>query len=123
MDLLDFNRFTGRVRLMKAGACTTYIKRRGKLVKMDLPSLPLGILNEAKLNTDDVTLCEDDRIVMVSDGVLTGSPDWIERLVLSWEDTSAEQLASQLVGEARRRRQGDHDDDITAIAMRVALNV
>ncbi len=123
MDLLDFNRFTGRVRLMKAGACTTYIKRRGKLVKMDLPSLPLGILNEAKLNTDDVTLCEDDRIVMVSDGVLTGSPDWIERLVLSWEDTSAEQLASQLVEEARRRRQGDHDDDITAIAMRVALNV
>ena len=122
LDMLDFNRFTGRVRLMKAGACTTYIKRSGKLLKMDLPSLPLGILSEAKLNTDDTVLTRDDRVVMVSDGALIGSPDWLERLVLSWEDTSAEGLASQIVEEARRRRQGDHDDDITAIAMRVVVN-
>ena len=122
MDLLDFNLFTGRARLMKAGACTTYIKKNSKLLKKDMPSLPLGILNESKLIKEDVTLSADDVIVMVSDGVMVGSAEWLEKLILTFREGSAEQLASYIVEEARRRRQNDHDDDITAIALRVVEN-
>ena len=122
MDLIDFNCFTGRVRLMKAGACTTYVKKNGKLLQKEMPSLPLGILNEARFSKEDVVLTKDDWIVMVSDGVMIGSPEWIEKLILSWRDGSAEQLAARIVNEAQKRRRNDHDDDITAIAMRVAEN-
>lgn len=122
LDLVDFNCFTGKAGLMKAGACTTYVKKHSKLFKKDMPSLPLGILNEARFIKEDVTLTKDDWIVMVSDGVLIGSPDWIERLILSWREGSAEELAAHIVDEAARRRKGDHDDDITAIAMRVVEN-
>lgn len=122
MDLMDFNCFTGRVGLMKAGACTTYIKKNGKLMQKEMPSLPLGILNEARFSKEDVVLTKDDWIVMVSDGVMIGSPEWIERLILTWREGSAEQLAAQIVKEAQKRRKNDHDDDITAIAMRVVEN-
>ena len=122
MDLMDFNCFTGRVGLMKAGACTTYIKKNGKLLQKEMPSLPLGILNEARFSKEDVVLTKDDWIVMVSDGVMIGSPEWIERLILTWREGSAEQLAARIVSEAQKRRKNDHDDDITAIAMRVVEN-
>lgn len=122
LDMLDFNLFTGRARLMKAGACTTYIKKSSKLMKKDLPSLPLGILNESKLIKEDVSLNADDVIVMVSDGVMIGTTEWLEKLILSFREGSAEQLAAAIVDEASRRRRGDHDDDITAIALRVVEN-
>lgn len=122
LDMADFNLFTGRLKLMKAGACTTFIRRGSKLIRKDMPSLPLGILSEARFIKEDVTLSADDMIVMVSDGALIGSPDWIEKLILSWRKAAAEDLAAQIVEEARRRRMNDHDDDITAIAMRVVEN-
>lgn len=123
LDLVSFNRFTGRAELMKAGACTTYVMRSGRLLKKELPSLPLGILNEARLIGEDVVLSEDDRIVMVSDGALIGSPGWLEKLIGSWGEESAEDFAAHIVEEARRRRMNDHDDDITAIAIKVVENV
>lgn len=122
MDLMDFNCFTGRAALMKAGACTTFIRRGGKMLKMDLPSLPLGILNEARFVKDELTLSKDDWIVLVSDGVLCGTADWVGKMIQSWREGSAEELAQHLVAEARNRRRGDHDDDITAVAMRVVEN-
>ena len=122
MDLLDFNCFTGRAELMKAGACTTYIKKNSKVYQKEMPSLPLGILNEARFIREDMVLTEDDWIVMVSDGALIGSPGWIEKLIASWREGSAEQLAAHIVDEAKKRRLNDHDDDITAIAMRVVEN-
>lgn len=122
LDLADFNLFTGRLSLMKAGACTTYIRRGMKLLEKDLPSLPLGILNEARFVREDVTLSTDDMIVMISDGALIGPQDWLGKLILSWHSSSAEELASRIVEEARSRRRDDRDDDITAIAMRVREN-
>ena len=122
LDLLDFNLYTGKARLMKAGACTTYVRRGARLLKKEMPSLPLGILNESKLVKEDVTLSADDVIVMVSDGALIGTQEWLERMIMTFREGSAEQLASAIVEEARRRRMNDHDDDITAIALRVVEN-
>lgn len=122
LDMIDFNCFTGRAGLMKAGACTTYIKKNSSLMQKDMPSLPLGILNEARFCKEDVTLTKDDWIVMISDGALIGPAEWLEKLILSWNNASAEELAAHIVDEAARRRKDGHDDDITAIAMRVVEN-
>lgn len=122
LDVTDFNCFTGKASLLKAGACATFVKKNSRLYVKESPSLPLGILNEARFCREEMTLGEDDWIVMVSDGVMTGSTDRLEKLILSWHEGSAEALAARIVEEARLRRQNDHDDDITAIAMRVVLN-
>ena len=122
LDLVDFNRFTGKLMLMKAGACTTYVRRSAKLMAKDIPSLPLGILNEARFIKEDVTLSKDDMIVMISDGAMIGSSEWIEKLILSWRKGSAEDLAARVVEEARRRRLNERDDDISALVLRVTEN-
>ena len=122
LDLADFNRFTGKLTLMKAGACTTFVRRSSKLLTKDMPSLPLGILNEARFIKEDVTLSKDDMVVMVSDGALIGSPGWIEKLIVSCRNSPAQDLAARIVEEARRRRAGDHDDDISAVVLRVTEN-
>lgn len=123
LDVTDFNRFTGKAELMKAGACATYVKKNSKLIKKEMSSLPLGILNEAKFIKEDVTLTQDDMIVMVSDGALIGDEGWLERLILSSREVSCEELSHLIVDEAAKRRKNDHDDDITALVMRVVINV
>lgn len=122
LDVMDFNLFSGKAELMKAGACTTYIKKNGRLMRRDIPSLPIGILTEARFQKEAVTLSKDDMIVMVSDGVMTGSDDWIEKLILSCHRGSAQDLSTQIVEEAAKRRR-EHDDDITALVFRVVERV
>lgn len=122
MDVVDFNLFTGKAAVRKAGACTTYIKRSGALIKKDLSSLPIGILSQAKFVREDVALKEGDFIVMVSDGVLSGNEEWLERMVTSFQEASAADLATNIVNEARLRRREMNDDDITALALKVVLN-
>ncbi len=122
LDVTDFNLFTGRAELLKAGGCATYIKKNSKLYQKELPSLPLGILQEAKFTKESVSLSEDDMIVMISDGALTGGDNWLERMIASSKEISSEELSTLIVDEAVKRRKDDHDDDITAMVMKVVMN-
>ncbi|MBQ4128675.1 MAG: SpoIIE family protein phosphatase [Ruminococcus sp.] len=122
LDVIDFNLFTGKAQLFKAGACITYIKKNSKIYRKDMSSLPVGILNEVKFAKEAITLTNDDLILMVSDGVLTKDDKWIEKLLMSWGDKSMEELSFAVVDEAKKHRNGGHDDDITALAVRVMDN-
>ena len=99
-----------------------YIKKNSKLIIKEMPSLPIGILNEAKFSKEAITLSKDDLIVMISDGAFFGDNQWIEKMILSWRESSAQELASYIVDEAVKRRNDSHDDDITAIAIKVIEN-
>lgn len=122
LDVIDFNLFSGKAEILKAGACTTYIKKNSKLIKKDMSSLPLGILNEVRFAKEAITLTDSDIMLMVSDGALVGEDGYIEKLVLNWGDKSMEELATAVVQEAKKRRNDGHDDDITALAVRVIDN-
>ena len=119
VDLAGVDLFTGGVTLKKAGAPLTYIKKGGRLLTREMPSLPAGILNNIKFSTDTIKLGAGDMIVMVSDGVITGDEKWLERLIRSWNEGSAQDLAQAVVQEAIRRRAQTRDDDITAVAIRL----
>lgn len=87
-----------------------------------MSSLPLGILNEVRFAKEAITLTDSDIMLMVSDGALVGEDGYIEKLVLNWGDKSMEELATAVVQEAKKRRNDGHDDDITALAVRVIDN-
>ena len=122
VDLAGVDLYTGGVTLSKAGAPLTYIKRGGRLTAREMPSLPAGILNNIKFSTESINLKAGDMIVMVSDGVLTGDERWLERLIKTWNEGSAQDLAQAVVQEAIRRRAEMKDDDITAVAIRLVDN-
>lgn len=122
LDVADINLFSGKVSLYKAGAPVTYVRKCGRVHRREFPSLPVGILNEVKFAKDAVTLHEGDVILMVSDGAVVGDDKWLEDLVRTWNEASCQDFASLVVNEAMKRRQNIHDDDITAIAVRLVEN-
>ncbi len=122
LDVVDFNLFSGKADIMKAGACATYIKKNSKIIRKDMSGLPVGILNEVKFMKESVTLSDGDMILMVSDGAVFSDDKWIEKMLLKFDDESVEDFALMVVDEAKKRRNDGHDDDITALAVKVIEN-
>ncbi len=122
LDVTSVDLYTGRVTLRKAGAPLTFVRKGGKVLTKEMPSLPAGILNGIKFSTDMVNLSAGDMVVMVSDGVITGDEKWLERLIRTWSEGSTQELARAVVSEAMKRRSESNDDDITALAIRITDN-
>lgn len=122
LDLTGVDLYTGRVTLKKAGAPATFVRKNGRVMVREMPSLPVGILNGVKFSSDAVNLSSGDMVVMVSDGVITGDEKWLEKLIRSWNEGSTQELARAVVDEAIKRRGDSPDDDITALAIRITDN-
>jgi stage II sporulation protein E len=122
LDVTSVDLYTGEVTLRKAGAPLTFIKKGGRVITRELPSLPAGILNNIKFSSDTIKLSTGDMVVMVSDGVVTGEEKWLEKLIKSWNEGSCRDLAQAVVAEAIKHRNDTREDDITALAMRITDN-
>ncbi len=122
IDVAGIDLFTGKLTLKKAGAPLTYIKKSGRVITREMPSLPAGILSGIKFSSDTINLSAGDMVVMVSDGVTAGDDKWLERLIKSWNEGSTQDLAQAVVNEAIKRRNSEREDDITAVAVRLTDN-
>ena len=122
VDLAKIDLFTGKTTLNKAGAAFTYIKKGGHLLKKTAESLPVGILGDIKFAKESVRLSGGDMIVMLSDGAVTSDEKWLEKLIKDFGDGTCADLAKTVVKEAMNRRKDGHDDDITAVAIRLIDN-
>lgn len=122
LDLTGVDLYTGKVTLKKAGAPATFVRKNGRVMVREMPSLPVGILNGVKFSSDTINLSSGDVVVMVSDGVITGNEKWLEKLIRSWNEGSTQELARAVVDEAIKRRGDSPDDDITALAIRITDN-
>jgi stage II sporulation protein E len=121
VDMVKLDLFDGSVTLNKAGAPFTYIKKGGRLLKKSAKSLPVGILGDVKFASDSVKLKGGDVIVMVSDGATLKDEKWLEDLIKSFKENDAcADLAKAVVNEAIKRRSDGHDDDITAVAIKIS---
>lgn len=116
LDIAEIDLFTGKTRLLKAGAAPTVIRRSGRAGKAQSTSLPAGILRGVTFDKAVITMKKDDIILMMSDGAVSEGTDWISAEIESWDDGSAQALAERISKCARRRRTDKKEDDITVIA-------
>ena len=112
-DCFCMNLRSGRSVISKAGAAQSYHIRKGLVTRIDLPSLPLGILCETDTSQYTFTAEEGDMIVMISDGVPTDSSMWFEDMLRSYGGQPAKDFAELLLQSAVSRRPEGDDDDIT----------
>lgn len=119
LDVASVDLFTGQVQLMKAGAPVSFVKKQDRVLRIDAPSLPAGILTDISFATEQVQLQPGDWLVMVSDGAIANGDEWLEEALLDWEEGNSQELADYLVEEAAARRTDGHDDDITAVAVTI----
>lgn len=113
VDICSIDLFTGKTKLYKAGACPTVILRSGRTATAECASLPIGILRDVAFDTAAVSLSKGDIIVIFSDGVSAEGTKWIFDEVLTFDGSTASQLADRIADSAKRRRTDGHDDDIT----------
>lgn len=121
LDIIKINMFSGKTQIMKAGAPTTFIRKNNKILRVDSPSLPTGILTDVSFSKDDCTLKAGDCILMISDGICACGDEWVEKELLKWSDKEDEkEFSTRIVKQAQFRRDDGRDDDITAIAIKIA---
>ena len=96
-----------------------FIRKNGIMYRVETPSLPIGILTDVEFTCTEDTLAPEDIIVIVSDGAVVCGEEWIERIILQWQDKSMQELAHLINDEATARRTDGHDDDITVLALRI----
>lgn len=119
MDIAALDLFSGNAEFLKAGAPTSMLRRSGKALMVDTPSLPIGILNDTRFSKSSETLSEGDLLILMSDGALSSGSDWIAEDVEKWEGRIPQELAEALVSKAIARRSDGHDDDITVLVLMV----
>lgn len=119
LDVCCVDLFSGETEILKAGAPLTLVKKKGRVMRIDAPSLPAGILTEVGFARERIALDDGDWILMVSDGAVANGDEWLEQQLDAWKGEDEQNLADFVVKEASRRRTDGHDDDVTAIAIRL----
>ena len=122
VDLMKINLFSGKAVFNKAGAPFSYVKKNGRLLKRAAESLPVGIIGDVKFSKESVKLSGGDVVVMLSDGAIAGDDKWLEKIIRDFDEGTCADLAKTVVKEAMDRRKAAHDDDITAVAVKLIEN-
>lgn len=118
LDLLRLDLYTGHVDFYKCGASPTYVKKQGRVLAVDCPSLPLGILSDVEINSGTGTLSSGDVIVMVSDGVGEEDIPLLKSELKSFYSGNVREFCDGLTGEIKELHPGKNDD-ITVLTLAV----
>lgn len=82
LDVTVLDLFVGRAEIMKNAACSTYIKDKKSIRKINSENLPVGMIDDIELKSETVNIIDGNILVMCSDGVLDSKndegSDWIE---------------------------------------------
>ena len=122
VDMVSIDLFSGIAEIMKAGAPITFVRKNGRIHRVEPTSLPAGILPDVKLTHDMIELAQGDIVVMVSDGAVAISDSWIGEMMRSYEGRDIQELVNDIIDEATIGSKLCRDDDITVIGMRVMEN-
>lgn len=120
LDVAAIDLFHGKTELMKAGAAVSILRKDGRAAVIDAPSLPVGILTEAKFAKETVRMAAGDLLVLFSDGAVASGDDWLREMIAEWKGSVPQELAEQIVSQALKRRSDGHDDDITVLVLSLA---
>jgi stage II sporulation protein E len=120
IDLAALDLFSGNVEFMKAGAPVSLLRKSGRAVIIDAPSLPIGILNDINFTKSSDSLSDGDLLILLSDGALAAGDEWLCDTVEEWRGQVPQELAEEIVTQAIARRGDGHDDDITALVIKIS---
>ena len=74
IDLTVFDLYTGECELIKAGASSTFIRRKDQIEHLTSTSLPIGVMNSLEIDSVKRQLTDGTYVIMLTDGVLDALP-------------------------------------------------
>jgi stage II sporulation protein E len=122
IDMCMFDLYDGTCEFRKAGASTTYIKRKDKVECVRSESLPLGVVSKMQMNYSKVSLNDGDMVVMLTDGVLdalpSGEQDFIMKMIVEGLPTQNPKEAAHHILESVLTCSGEiPTDDMTVLVV------
>ncbi len=126
LDLCAINLLTGDAEFMKAGAASSYLKRKGKIEEIAADTLPLGSMENLSPMTQSLKLMNEDMLIMISDGISDAfgeeGADKIEAAILKCETLNPKQMSDYLLQCAINAQGGRIKDDMTVMAVSIRDN-
>ncbi|MDR1465874.1 MAG: serine/threonine-protein phosphatase [Oscillospiraceae bacterium] len=116
LDVAGIDLYSGQVEFCKAGGTVSFLLQGGKANRLELSALPAGILRGIRPAGCTVSLAEGDIVVLLSDGLLADSGDWICAALERWRDQGDMQALAEHLTELAVTRRGDaREDDMTVL--------
>lgn len=122
LDIAVINLYNGEVEFFKAGAAPSVAMRHLKLLKIQKPSLPVGILGNVKFEKVELNLRDGDSFVLMSDGVSENAVSMWREILKDATDYKGKELADKLAKTAHMNADNDNADDITVVIAAVRMN-
>ena len=125
VDVLEIDLVQGIASFLKSGAVPSFIMRKGHLYKVSSGTFPIGILPQVSSEVTDFELCDEDVIVLCSDGIVS-DPDasdgedavrFLDVMTREWVDDldlMAEKIITYSADFSRR------SDDMTVALLRLS---
>ena len=117
VDIVSVDLFNAKADFFKAGATSSYFLRKGTSGKVELSSMPIGILDTADFAKTSLSLGSGDIVLMLSDGATQGKSDWIAEVLENGKYSTPADLAKLVAARASKLQYGVHEDDISVISM------
>ena len=121
LDAVVVDTHSGRLDLYKAGAAATLLRSGRRVSRLENTGLPVGILPQVQFAHSRDTLSDGDILLMISDGALCGGMGAAEEILAAHPEEESMQALAQAVVDAAVAAEGDHPDDVTAVAIRLCL--
>lgn len=122
LDIAVLNLYNGEVEFFKAGAAPSVAMRHLKLLKIQKPSLPVGILGNVKFEKINLGLRDGDSLVLMSDGVSENAVSMWREILRDATDYKGKELADKLAKTAHMNAESDNADDITVVIAAIRIN-
>jgi len=115
--IVDLKKMTAT--LVKTGACPTYFKRGDEVIEVGAGSMPAGIRSK-KPYVKTVHLCDEDMLIMISDGVEDAIPkeDWVFGALSKNPSPHLSENVDFLASVAYEASR-DNPDDITVLGIKI----
>jgi len=125
IDLSSIDLYTGEIDFLKVGAVATFLKSGDSLEIIKSKSLPIGVLDKADIDIQQMKLKNGDIMVMLSDGVLdyndenVGRVDWVVDYLGKNNCNNPKELAEGLLEEAKKLSGNRVKDDMTVLVSKI----
>lgn len=125
VDLSSIDLYSGEMDFMKVGAVASILKSGDTIDIIKSKSLPIGILDEADIETHSRQVKGGDLIVMITDGVIdcdeeaSGKVDWILDYLCRNDSERIEEISKGIIREAKTIGKNRVNDDMTVMVSKI----
>ena len=119
VDSCTIDLYTGEAKFIKAGATSSYINTKGRILRFNSKSLPIGIIQGIRFDSEEVLLSKGDVVVMVSDGATAVDLDWISNVLKEISKKDTKYIAKYILDLEKQKEDKAHLDDITVIVFKI----